>query len=255
VNIGYDIRTDYLNNEDTSWLTENFPEIGDSPYSYCPTCKKTGTYFWDGKQVDCDCEMQLQLHKHYTVSGIGLTYQRLSWDDWEGSDEVRYAADIVVDGDGLILWGEPGTGKTMTGSLILKDLIKRGNRCYYLTMEAMIDEFTAGWKDDDRKRWFDRKIRLIPVLCLDDLGKERGRGQLPQSTFDNLLRARVQAGRPTIITTNIHPDDLGLGYGASVLNSLLEQGTALQMVGDNWHRKVAIRRHQERAQGWKRPIQ
>jgi DNA replication protein DnaC len=122
-------------------------------------------------------------------------------------------------------------------------------------MEAMIDEFTAGWKDDSRKRWFDRKIRLIPVLCLDDLGKERGRGQLPQSTFDNLLRARVQAGRPTIITTNIHPDDLGLGYGASVLNSLLEQGTALQMVGDNWHRKVQDRRAHERANGWKRPIQ
>jgi hypothetical protein len=78
---------------------------------------------------------------------------------------------------------------------------------------------------------------------------------LPQSTFDNLLRARVQAGRPTIITTNIHPDDLGLGYGASVLNSLLEQGTALQLVGDNWHRKVAARRVQERSAGWRRPIQ
>jgi DNA replication protein DnaC len=253
--VSYDIRCDYLSDDDTAWLTENFPEIGESPFDYCPTCQKTGEYFWQGVSVTCDCEMQLQLNKHYTVAGIGRRYQELAWDDWEGSPEVTYAVDYIRQGDGLVLWGEPGTGKTMAGALILKELITTGTRCFYLTMNDMIDAFTAGWKDDESKRWFERKIKLIPVLCLDDLGKERGRGQLPQTTFDNLLRARVQAGRPTIITTEIRPDDLRVGYGAGVFNLLLEQGTALHMIGENWHQRVQARRQNERAQGWKRPIQ
>lgn len=261
--MSYDICTDFLTTEESDRLAESYPHLKDvTPYDYCPTCSKTGTYKWRGEDHECPCTLQLQLLKHYCNSGIGSTYQRLDWDDWEGDQELRHLMQVYVEdprfieeGEGLFLWGNPGTGKTMLANLILKDLVKRGVRCYATTFSGMIDEFTKGWSDASEKRWFERKFKLTDVLLLDDLGREvRGRANLPQTTFDNLLRTRVQAGRPTLITTNMRPEEIDTGYGSGVLNLLWEQSLAYHMTGDNWHRKIPERRSAERASGERRPI-
>jgi DNA replication protein DnaC len=258
----YNIKSDALSDADAIRLAERYPRLGVEvgPYDYCPTCNKTGSYRWRGKSHECDCFYQLQLHKHYLNAGIGVTYQWLDWDDWFGPYETLEKIQLyltmpfVERGMGLFLWGSQGTGKTMLATLVLKELIKRGIRCYAVTMDQMVDEYTRGWGSDEEKRWFDRKVRYAEVLLLDDIGKEGSRGSLPERTFNNLLRDRVQGGRPTLITTNISPGELGAVYGSNSLRMLYESAMEIHFTGDDVSLTINKRNNDEMFAGEVRPI-
>lgn len=259
---GYNIKADALSDDDAIRLAARNPKLGIDigPYDYCPTCNKTGFYRWRGEDHECDCFLQLQLHKHYLNSGVGITYQRLDWEDWFAEPEmVQRVRDIYLvkpyidRGMGLFLWGGQGTGKTMLATLAIKELIKRGLRCYAITMDSLIDEFTKGWVSDDDRRWFERKIKYSEVLLMDDIGKEGG-GKLPERTFNNLLRERVQGGRPTLITTNISPQEVGYVYGSNSLRMLYESAMEISFSGVDVSLEINQRSNTEMEAGEIRPI-
>jgi len=125
------------------------------------------------------------------------------------------------------------TGKTMLANLILKDLVREGHDCYFTTFSGAIEQFTSTWGDRDEKARFAKRFMLSRVLCLDDLGKEF-RNRLSSSTFDHILRTRVFELRPTILTTNLHPTEISVGYGASILSLLAEQSVHVHFTGGDY---------------------
>jgi len=262
--MAFDIRYAGLAGNDYERLIAEYPKLdGVGHYEFCPTCSKTGTYLWKGIVYECDCETQFALYKHYLAAGVGVPYQRLSWTDWEGDPEVCQAVQTYVNtpgyikrGKGLFFWGEFGRGKTMLGMLVIKELVKRGMSCYATTYPDTVKAFTAGWDDVEDKRWFERKFKTSDVLLLDDLGKEHwGKSSLPQTTFDNLIRARVQAGRPTLITTNMEPSTIRAAYGPSAMSLINEQSIPFEFSeGENFHEKVEARDRLEIINGEDRPI-
>ena len=207
--------------------------------------------------------MQRQLHKHYLNAGIGTTYQRLDFPDYDGDKEVlsallryiegyeRYAAR----GIGLLLTGSYGTGKTLLANLILKEFVKQGYRVFATTFAQTIDMLTAGWKSNDHRRYFQRRFVDSEILLLDDVGRElRSKSNLTESTFDTILRTRVQEGRPTFITTNMSPEELGDGYGSAVLSLLKEHSIVCEMTGEDFRPLSNTRTLKEIREGETRPI-
>ena len=73
------------------------------------------------------------------------------------------------------------------------------------------------------------------------------------STFNNLLRDRVQAGRATLITTNLDWDYLGEAYGESTFELLYESNIDIEFAGASVRPLIRHRKTQER--GERRPIQ
>lgn len=227
----FDIETSFIKQADAERLYQDFPNLQKGPEKACPTCGGHKTYFWKGKSWECNCSRQLQLHKHYLVSGVGVTYQRLDWEDYEGDPGIveqinKYLEgheNFVGRGIGLLLTGQYGVGKTLLATLLLKELIKMGYRCMATTFSETVEAFTAGWKSVDDQRYFREKFVNSDVLLLDDLGREfKSKNALNETTFDNLLRSRVQGGRPTLITTNMSMGQLQDGYGGAVMSLLRE---------------------------------
>jgi len=259
-----DLRTRYLSDDEAARLYRNHPQLGRSYQRYCPTCDKKGAYLWRGREHDCDCEYQLQLHKHYLAAGIGVTYQRLDWDDYAGPTKVLDGVVKYLDrrqeflrrGMGMYFLGPFGTGKTMLANLVLKELVKDGMSCWATTFSQTVEMFTAGWSDRADKEYFQAKFINSQVLLLDDVGKElRGtRLALAETTFDAILRQRVQSGRTTVITTNMTPADLEEGYGAAILSLIREK--SLELVFDGGDFRVAAREREtdEVLRGEVRPI-
>lgn len=265
-----DIRYRYLDDDDAALLANAHSNLRGShgsiigPDDFCPTCDKTGSYTWKGVSVRCDCELQLALYKHYLAAGIGTTYQRLNWEDFDGPDEILSgvlayldnARRYVARGIGLFFTGDVGTGKTMIATLALKELIKQNYRCYATTFAQTIEAFTAGWYSGEEKERFRRRFIHSEVLLLDDVGKElRGtKLALSETTFDNILRERVQNARPTIITTNLTLDELGDGFGHAVLSLLHEKSVEAVFTGTDYRKKANTREMAEIAADETRPI-
>lgn len=259
-----DIRTRYLPDIEAARLYRNHPKLGRSYAVYCPTCNKTGSYRWRGTDYDCDCEYQLQLHKHYLAAGIGVTYQRLDWDDYQGPTSmidhvVKYLDHrdrFLARGIGMYFFGTVGSGKTMLANLVLKELIKDGYRCFATTFSQTVEKFAAGWSDRDERDYFQRKFINSEVLLLDDVGKElRGtRLALAETTFDAILRERVQSGRATMITTNMTPADLEKGYGSAILSLVREKSLELVFSGNDFRVTARERETDEVLDDETRPI-
>ena len=77
---------------------------------------------------------------------------------------------------------------------------------------------------------------------------------MQESTFEHILRHRVQFCRPTIVTTSLSYEDLEEGYGASAVSLLSEQSRVMDMTGDNFRPKSNIRKSVEVEEVERRPI-
>lgn len=233
-----------LSNAELARLKNEYPEVTDR----CPTCNDKKAYVWAGQERECLCSEQKRLQLRYLHAGIGSHYHRLSWSDLDISprvldvvtDYLDNAWEYIVRGMGLMFYGPVGTGKTLLMTLVLKELVKADYDCYDATFAAAVENFTATWgnKHDEQKAVFARRFMRSRVLGLDDLGKEgKTSNRLPQTTFDYILRTRVDNNRPSILTTNMTGNELVHGYGAAVLSLLVEQSIEVEMLGGDFRPK------------------
>jgi len=226
----------FLTDDELAQVKATHPEITED----CPTCRD-GEYTWQGTTKLCDCATQKRLNRLYSHAGIGQRYQRLGWNDLKVPEAqlapirkyLANAENYIASGIGLYISGDVGTGKTLVSNLILKDLVMAGHDCYFTTFSGAIEQFTSTWGDRDEKTRFAKRFMLSKVLCLDDLGKEF-RNRLSSTTFDHILRTRVFEARPTILTTNLHPTEISVGYGAPILSLLAEQSIHVHFTGGDY---------------------
>lgn len=257
------IQQRFLSDDEADRLYQVYPELKKPSSKFCPTCGTEKTYTWQGKTVYCDCDAQLHLYKHYLNAGIGVLYQRLDWSDYQGDEQANnlvqsYIAEhkkFISRGLGLLFTGPFGTGKTMLANLVLKDLVKHGYRCYATTFSSMISMFTSGWKSFEEQQLFESRIKNSQVLLLDDVGKEfKTKTKLSESTFDDVLRTRIQTGRPTLMTTNMSLADMREGYGSAVLSLLQETSISHTFKGNDFREKARDRALEEVLSNEIRPI-
>jgi DNA replication protein DnaC len=233
----YDIRFDMLGDDDGARVYREYPEFEAGSDTFCPTCRKTGTYTWKGVATPCDCRMQLQLAKHYTAAGVGADYFRLTWEDYVAPPPQTlhlYAANFhnaIAEGTGMLFTGTNGTGKTMLATLTIKQLIKMGFTAYVSSFSDAIDRRTESFGDDVAARFFDRKFLHTQALLLDDLGQElHSSSDLARSTLDKILRSRVKNNRPTLLTTNLSHRELETRYGIAIASLLKHKSIPIDLV-------------------------
>lgn len=217
----------------------------------CVTCRGKKTFRWwkeygistDIVDYDCPCAEQFVLFKYLLNAGLPKDLQRYGLGDLVAVDPSATEAmtDYVTDheffisqGHGFIFRGSRGTGKTLLAALMLKQLLDKGVDGYYVVFTDMLDAFAAGWRDDAAKVWFDSRIKSAPLLVVDDIGKEHpNRVSMSSVAIDNVFRSRVQAGRPTIITTNLTPAEMSANY-SSALETMAGKSLSFEFGGDSW---------------------
>lgn len=269
-----------LTEQESSRLRLTYPASELPAPKDCITCRGTGKFRWwsyaaadyDGtdtsysiEEFECPCEDQYQLHRYMLHCNIGLSYQRLGWNDvfaaqkavevireWLAKSDAYFQAGV-----GVILRGNPGTGKTLLVTLALKHLIGLGYDVYFTTFNEMLDMFTATWRDNDEKRWFHRRIKNAGVLGLDDPGKEsaerRGSG-VPIAALDEVIRHRVAASRVNFVATNDNREKMKFRYGDFIDSLLTERSASITVTGSDFREQARNRLLDEVEQGITRPL-
>lgn len=258
-----------LSDTEAARLRRQRPDLWADPAKSCLTCLGKKTFLTrEGDHLvtyDCNCLEQWRLHRWLLASGVDTHYQRLSWSDVTTVDRgaldaalsyMDHAQGNVSAGLGLT-FGSPdkGTGKTLLSTLVFKALLHDGYDGYFTQFNAMLDMFTSSWRDEDERRWYNRKIRNAGVLVIDDIGREnKGRSQMVEAMLDEVVRSRVGAARPTIISSNFTVEELNQGYGSNVLSLLSESNQYINVPGVDYRPTMAQRKAQDVLEGIRRPL-
>lgn len=233
--------------------------------SVCPTCGDRGFYNLDFKTYECDCEIQKLLQRHYLAANIGREYHDICLDDFAGDDAstVVAAASTFIEkfddnmhyGLGLTFSGPFGTGKTFAMICVLKELIKRGVKVYFITFDELINIWGKSWQDDQAKNMLERKLKAAQVLGLDELHTDkRNVGGFLSAGLDSVIRHRTANLLPTLITTNMKPEQ-ELDQFGRVYSLLAAKNTRVRTNGhDRRMREVRVRNFELAARGERRPI-
>lgn len=142
----------------------------------------------------------------------------------------------------LFLAGGVGVGKTVAAALVFADAVRKhpwnneatgSNENPLVFIRASRLTSLTDW-NADHARWLDQLL-AARLLVLDDLGDE-GTGPAVQRVTD-LLLARCDKKRRTVITSNLTAEALKRRYGEALFDRIRTMSIAPNLAGLKSHRK------------------
>lgn len=139
---------------------------------------------WDWTLNSFPFEQQLDVNKTQIMTLAGL--------------------DFLQRGENIIFYGKTGVGKSGLAVGILRQAIISGARGRFYDTQRLLDDLYASLADRSTTKLMKTLCRY-DILLLDELGyltlnKEQ------MNAFFKLMKERYEAGKSTIITTNLEPD-------------------------------------------------
>lgn len=134
---------------------------------------------------------------------------------------------------GLILAGNPGTGKTHLACAIGIDLCKKGRSVEFWTVSALFKRIRESYSQGNGKTEQQAidYFANMDMLIIDEIGVQKGSDSEENLLFD-VINARYNLMKPTILITNLEPTAIRKTIGGRVIDRLKEGGG--KFVDFNW---------------------
>lgn len=109
----------------------------------------------------------------------------------------------------LTLCGSAGTGKTHLAAAAANVRLMAGDRVCFAVVPDLLDALRASYRDDADAAFDEvfRSLKQADLLVLDDLGAQAATEWAREKLYQ-LCATRHLRGAPTLVTTNLMPDDL-----------------------------------------------
>jgi DNA replication protein DnaC len=131
--------------------------------------------------------------------------------------------DHLETGDGLVLMGNMGTGKTHLAVGLVRYVTRNlAVAARYVTAPALFSRVRASYSGNgESEAEIIDELVSAPLLVIDEIGVGKGSDNELNLTY-SLLGQRYDACRPTVIVTNLMSDDLRAWLGERVVDRLRE---------------------------------
>lgn len=129
--------------------------------------------------------------------------------------------------NGLILTGGYGTGKTHLAAAIANNLVEKGVMVLFDTYAGHLDRLKKEMDSSELRGYLD-KMKSMPMLVIDDLGKEK-KTEWSQQILFSVLNHRYEHYLPTVITSNMSPKEIPEYVEGAVASRLMETFEIVQM--------------------------
>lgn len=221
------------------------------PRFYCPKCKDEG--YIDGKM--CRCLKELMKKKAFEelnklspltlcdFKDFNLKYypdkkNELGIIPREKMREILnycqcYAEDFNKNSPSILMTGRTGLGKTHLSLAIAKSAIERGFGVIYGSVQTLISRLEHERFDKDKSNSSENTLQMLSncdLLILDDLGAEF-LTSFVVSVLNEIINFRMMSDKPTIISTNLSPEELEARYSERISSRIIGYYHALNFIG------------------------
>ena len=158
-------------------------------------------------------EELLNIQKMKSAGLQDRTFYNYTFDHCDASQEnavyakryVEHFSEMVQTGQGLLFWGNVGTGKTFLAGCIANALLEQKIPVLMTSFPKILNAL-GGLYSSERNEYL-ASLNRYTLLVIDDMGIER-ESQYTVETIYTVIDERYKSGKPFIITTNIQLDIL-----------------------------------------------
>ncbi len=158
-------------------------------------------------------EELLNIQKMKSAGLQDRTFYNYTFDCCDASQEnavyakryVEHFSEMVQTGQGLLFWGNVGTGKTFLAGCIANALLEQKIPVLMTSFPKILNAL-GGLYSSERNEYL-ASLNRYTLIVIDDMGIERG-SQYTIETIYTVIDERYKSGKPFIITTNIQLDAL-----------------------------------------------
>lgn len=238
---------------------------------YCPICKELvpqkqvnflGVMKW--VQPRCNCEVRQkekelreseelmrkrEIESRFSISNLGERFNQCTFEAFKarmGASEVSERVLVYADhfearnASSVVIWGNPGNGKSHLAAAAAKRIKERGNIVVFQSVPELLGRikstFDASNKETERQVMY--ALTECDLLVLDDIGAENVTGWVLDVLF-RIIDGRYRSMKPIFYTTNHRPQELAEKVGPRIFDRILETSIILENKASSYRMEQA----------------
>ena len=224
---------------------------------------------WEGEYLiyRCSCELEREkekvlrkkeeerkerIKKLFNQSKLGKRFSQCSLENFEvveGVEKAFRAIKKFIDsfpppgGEGLVLYGPPGGGKTHLSAACARELLEREYAVIFEQSAELMYRFNRTYiSREESEDEIMQALISADLLILDDLEKGKWTDKVEERMYV-IVNGRYRDMKPLILTTNLNPPELENLVGRAIFDRLREMVTFVPLVTTSFRKKEV---HNER---------
>lgn len=146
--------------------------------------------------------------------------------------------DMRQKNQGLLMWGNVGTGKSFAAACIVNYLLSTKTPCVMTSIAKILQLIQ---NNNSEENDIMSRLSRVPLVVFDDFGTERNTDYALEKIY-NILDSRYRSGLPMIVTTNLTfkemQNETDIRY-SRLYDRIFECCYPMQFTGDSFRKKAA----------------
>ncbi len=227
-----------------------FPEDYLESQFVCSICEDTGVT--ENGICSCQRELLIQTAKEEIEKSAPLkasTFDKFSLDFYPEAADANgisskkrmgeiaqfckaYASDFSLSSPSLFMHGATGLGKTHLSLAIANIVTEKGYGVVYGSAPSIFGQLEKEHfsRQNPLERTYEQELLESDLVIIDDLGVEF-LTHFTVSCIYNIINSRILSGKPTIISTNLTPNELEDKYTQRITSRIIGSYVSLKFTG------------------------